>query len=203
MKYTLNEISCKGLFSQYCDIAKTDYINKGYFGILLNTELLVKESQIQQKLSEMAEDILLRVNRTSVMTTANLSALIDTLKKELLNYYSEKELCRFSATVFFMTTKQMMIAQSGNNRIFHVKNGEISKLLTDKDGTFVFPSLLSGEGILFATDGMWMPLREEEILIDNIKSQKAEEWLNYLKTRIASRLVEDSDSFAGIAVLAE
>lgn len=203
MEYTVNEIACPGLHPVYCDIAKSDYINKGCHGILFNTDFPVKEQVIPFDLREMVDAISIALGSTPIITTAKISKLLYRLKDELLEYYSEEELAGLALTVFFMNEKKMTVAQIGNNRIFHIKDGKVTELCTDEEGIITIPCLQENEGVLFATDGMWMPLREEEILIDYVKSQTAGDWLAYLKTRVASRLVEGNDCFAGIAILAE
>ena len=203
MKYTVNEIACPGMHPVYCDVVKSDCGKKGCYGILFNTDFPVKEQVIPLDLLEMVDGISYTLRNAPIITTAKLMRTIVGAKEALLDFYSEQELSGLALTLFFMNDKKVVAAQIGNNRIFHIKDGSITELFTDENGIISIPALREDEGILFATDGMWMPLREEEILIDYVKSQTAGDWLAYLKTRVASRLVEDNDCFAGVAILTE
>lgn len=62
-------------------------------------------------------------------------------------------------------------------------------------------SLASGDAFLLCSDGAWEYLREEEILIDLIKSENAKRWTELLLLRMMDRISGDNDNLSILAVM--
>ncbi len=118
----------------------------------------------------------------------------------------QNEVKEASVTVAIVGEQEVGIANCGNNTMYCVKDGKISCIsIRQEEGMAqvnVFPNQLSqGDAFLLVTDGFASKLREQEILLDYLKSETAEQWLAYLMTRIGLRLDEESDCYSAIAVI--
>lgn len=63
--------------------------------------------------------------------------------------------------------------------------------------------LVSGDGFLICTDGLWKYLYDEEILVDFLKAQKAQDWVELLLLRVIERILPESDNLTVLAVMVE
>lgn len=62
--------------------------------------------------------------------------------------------------------------------------------------------IVSGDGFLLCSDGIWEYLLDEEILVDYLKADSAREWGNLLLLRVAERIPQSSDNLSLITVIA-
>ena len=69
----------------------------------------------------------------------------------------------------------------------------------DLDGA----ALENGDAFLLCTDGVWEYLDDEEILIDLLKAETAQEWAELLLLRVIARVRPDHDNLSLITVLIE
>lgn len=58
-----------------------------------------------------------------------------------------------------------------------------------------------GDGFLLCSDGVWEYLRDEEILVDQLKSESAQTWGELLLLRVMERMPPGSDNLSLIAIL--
>ncbi len=66
-----------------------------------------------------------------------------------------------------------------------------------------FPDEAGGadrSAFLLCTDGFWEMVWEEEMLADLLKSEKPEDWLSHMLSRIGGRMHEKSDNLSAVAV---
>jgi serine/threonine protein phosphatase PrpC len=63
--------------------------------------------------------------------------------------------------------------------------------------------LETGDAFLLCSDGLWSYLRDEEILIDRLKSRTAGQWGELLLLRAAERLHSDSGNLSLITVMVQ
>ncbi|MDE5699624.1 MAG: protein phosphatase 2C domain-containing protein [Lachnospiraceae bacterium] len=61
--------------------------------------------------------------------------------------------------------------------------------------------LMPGDAFLLCSDGFWEYLYDEEILVDCLKSETAEEWGQLLMLRVMKRMKPDSDNLTFMAVV--
>ncbi|MBR1731145.1 MAG: serine/threonine-protein phosphatase [Ruminococcus sp.] len=62
-------------------------------------------------------------------------------------------------------------------------------------------TLSEGDGFMLCSDGMWEYIYNEEILVDYLKSESAEEWGELMLMRVMERLPEDCDNLSLITVI--
>ncbi len=60
--------------------------------------------------------------------------------------------------------------------------------------------LASGDGFLLCSDGVWEYLRDQEILIDLLKTETAKEWGQMLLLRVMERIAPGNDNLSLITV---
>lgn len=66
----------------------------------------------------------------------------------------------------------------------------------------VYEELLSpGDAFLLCSDGAWEFLDDEEIVIDLLKSQSAQQWVEYLLLRMMERIKGGNDNLTMLAVM--
>ena len=96
------------------------------------------------------------------------------------------------------------------------KAGEITRdeIATDEDQSRLIRSLGSerctpvfdnaevckGDGFLLCSDGMWEYIFDEEILVDFLKADSAENWGELMLMRVMERIPDDSDNLSLITV---
>ncbi len=61
--------------------------------------------------------------------------------------------------------------------------------------------LSNGDAFLLCSDGAWEYFMDNEILFDYFKSETAEQWAQYILTRIVSRVKEGNDNLSVITVI--
>lgn len=61
--------------------------------------------------------------------------------------------------------------------------------------------LEAGDAFLLCTDGVWEYLKDEEILIDLLKAETAEEWAELLLLRVMGRIGEDNDNLTLLTLM--
>lgn len=59
----------------------------------------------------------------------------------------------------------------------------------------------AGDGFLLCSDGAWEYLRDEEILIDHLKSTTAKQWSELLMLRIMERLNGENDNLSLLTIM--
>lgn len=62
-------------------------------------------------------------------------------------------------------------------------------------------SLDKADGFMLCSDGMWEYIKDEEILVDYIKSHSARHWGEYMLMRVMERLPDNSDNLTLITVM--
>lgn len=78
--------------------------------------------------------------------------------------------------------------------------GNDSRCLPDSGCLNIENSSGFGRGFLLCSDGFWEYLREEEILVDYLKTAYAEKWGKQMLLRIMERIRPDSDNLTFTAV---
>ena len=58
----------------------------------------------------------------------------------------------------------------------------------------------AGDGFLLCTDGFWEYVTDEEILIDSLKAENAQDWAEKMLLRAAARIPKDNDNMTVITV---
>lgn len=61
--------------------------------------------------------------------------------------------------------------------------------------------LEAGDAFMLCTDGVWEYLRDEEILIDLLKAETAEEWAELLLLRVMGRIDEGNDNLTLLTLM--
>lgn len=61
--------------------------------------------------------------------------------------------------------------------------------------------LEAGDAFLLCTDGIWEYLKDEEILIDLLKAETAEEWAELLLLRVMDRIGEENDNLTLLTLM--
>lgn len=69
------------------------------------------------------------------------------------------------------------------------------------DNGFAPDMLEPGDAFLLCSDGLWTYLKDEEVLIDLLKSETAQQWAELLLMRLMERIRLDSDNTSLITVL--
>lgn len=62
-------------------------------------------------------------------------------------------------------------------------------------------TLVPGDAFMLCTDGMWEYILDEEVLIDYLKSDSAEQWAEYLLLRLMDRVMEDHDNLTLLTLM--
>lgn len=88
---------------------------------------------------------------------------------------------------FHPTRNQVMqaLGVSGNVEITNLKS----------------PDCESKDAFLLCSDGFWEYVTEEEMEIDLLKSENAEQWISYMFSRLGERVPSDHDNVSVIAVI--
>ena len=61
--------------------------------------------------------------------------------------------------------------------------------------------LKNGDGFLLCSDGLWEYLKDEEVLIDYLKSQNAKKWAEYMLLRVMERIPSNNDNMTLITLV--
>ena len=61
--------------------------------------------------------------------------------------------------------------------------------------------LMPGDGFFMCSDGAWEYLRDDEILVDMLKSENAKQWAELLLLRMMDRIVSGNDNLSMITVM--
>ncbi len=62
-------------------------------------------------------------------------------------------------------------------------------------------ALADGDSFLLCSDGFWEYLSKEEIMIDRLKAETAQEWVELMALRIMEKFQPDTDNMTALAVI--
>ena len=123
-----------------------------------------------------------------------------------LYYFRDGELC-YCTEDHSVAYKKYKAGEIGRDDIS--KDEDQSQLLRSLGGrdrnepvVSLYPApLLDGDAFLLCSDGVWEYLRDEEVLIDLLKSENAEQWAEHLLMRMMDRIEGENDNLSLITLI--
>lgn len=121
--------------------------------------------------------------------------------------YPEEVAAMMAITLLVVNNQKIGIVQKGSTQLFWIREGElcyqsVSEAVSNDAKIQMFDNhLQDGDALLLTTDGLWMPIREQEIVIDYMKSETAKQWISYLLTRKGLIMDEESDCYSAMAIM--
>jgi serine/threonine protein phosphatase PrpC len=76
--------------------------------------------------------------------------------------------------------------------------GDVNHCVPDVAGSDV--PLCPGDAFMLCSDGFWEYLYEEEILVDSLKAETAQEWMEQMLLRIMERVRPDTDNLTAMTI---
>ncbi|MBR5596956.1 MAG: hypothetical protein IKW30_06075 [Lachnospiraceae bacterium] len=114
---------------------------------------------------------------------------------------------KISVTILVLDKKEMGIAHNGNNKIFHIMEGQIDDLTIPEEETGMVDiyeyTAKPEDAFVVMTDGFASYIQEQEVLIDYTKSRTPKDLISYLSTRVGLRQKECFDSYTAMALIFE
>lgn len=121
--------------------------------------------------------------------------------------YAEEAAAKIAITLLVVNNKNIGIVQKGSTQLFWIREGELyyrsisGEVSNDAKIQILDNHLQDDDALLLTTDGLWMPIREQEIVIDYVKSETAKQWISYLLTRMGLIMDEESDCYSAMAIM--
>jgi len=76
--------------------------------------------------------------------------------------------------------------------------GDVNHCVPDVAGSDV--PLCPGDAFMLCSDGFWEYLYEEEILVDSLKAETAQEWMEQMLLRVMERVRPDTDNLTAMTI---